>query len=154
MAPELRPWMRPEDLVLFQLEQLPWPAYTRLVETYFSVNGAQVSLIDTGLGHSDFLLTSGSQNQRFLRCCSVREAGQLENLDLLRRSMKKFQASAAILATPGDFPPQLALQALDLSIDLYSGNRLRAKIELLSNSRRREVLDSIRAQPELTDQPA
>ena len=38
VSPELRSWMRPDDLVLYQLDLLPWPAYTLLVERFYEAD--------------------------------------------------------------------------------------------------------------------
>ena len=50
MSPKLRNWMRPDDLVLYQLELLPWPAYTLLVEQFFKQSNYRLRLVSSEPG--------------------------------------------------------------------------------------------------------
>ncbi|MEH6471609.1 MAG: restriction endonuclease [Halopseudomonas sp.] len=148
MSPEFRAWMHPDDLVLYQLDLLPWPAYTRLVERFFEENDYRTRLIASEAGRTEFLLIAKTGVRYILHCCSVKAASDRGELDRLRRNMNRFQVEAGLLATPRDFGVTLISAARGLPVELYSGNRLRAKIEMLAAERRRAVMDSIRPTPE------
>lgn len=149
MSPELRSWMRPDDLVLYQLDLLPWPAYTLLVERFYEANDFRVKLIVSEPGRSEYLLVSKTGVRYILHCCSVAAASRPSVLARLRSVMCRFHVDAAILASPKDFPASIIDVAREASVDLLSGNRLRAKIEMMPAEKRRAVLDSIRPKREM-----
>ncbi len=148
MSLGLRARMHPDDLLLFQLDQLPWPAYFLLVERYFVALDYRVKPISFEPGRTAFLLVSSTGVRHLLHCCSVQATRNLGELDKLRSNMSRFRVQEGILASPTEFALGWAEAARSASVDLYSGNRLRAKIERLPVEKRRAVLDSIRAKPE------
>lgn len=148
MSPGLRAWMHPDDLILYQLDLLPWPAYSLLVERYFVAQDYRVKPIASEPGRSEFLLVSSAGVRHLLHCCSVQAAKRLGELEALRSNMSRFRVQEGVLASPTEFTLALTKAARSASVELYSGNRLRAKIESLPAEKRRAVLDSIRPKPE------
>ena len=159
MPSELRSWMRPGDLVLYQLDLLPWPAYLHLIQCYFEENAFRIKLIGAEVDSAQYLLVSQAGARQLLHCCSVPAAQRTNTLEKLRCHMSRCDIQTGILASPKDFGVTLLADARNTGVDLYSGNRLRAKIETMASERRRRVLDSIRplgAQPDFgpTESPA
>ena len=75
-----RSWMKPSDLCLFDLAQLPWPVFVRLVENYFQVQNFRTELKLCSANEAEVLLYRDQSAFALLRCYSSRHV-----VDFLRR---------------------------------------------------------------------
>ncbi len=149
MSPKLCNWMRPDDLVLYQLELLPWSAYTLLIEQFFKQSGYRLRLVRSEPGQTEYVLVDTQGARQLLYCCSAVAAGRTQSLTRLRCSMNSFHVGSGIMATPDQFSAAVIHAGREQGFDFFSGNRLRAKIEQLSVEQRYAVLDSIKAKPDV-----
>lgn len=140
-----RPWMKPDDLFLFDLDQLPWPVFVRLVEAYFQAQNLRVSLLSCGPNEAELLLYRDDSDQAFalLKCCHGRRMIDVDHVLKLQQKMDQHQAQLGFLVTPGRLTDRAYALSVNRPLQLLGGNRLRAKIENLHEDLRRKVLDSI-----------
>jgi len=148
MAPHPLPWMKPGDLILFDLELLPWPAYLRLVEAYFGVRYTALEPLHSHANRAEFLLHQAGEPEALLHCMQRRHPVALGDLTGLVAEMASTGLRRGFLFSPGTIDSAVYLRAGDANVELYSGNKLRVRIDSLRADQRRQVMDAISARPQ------
>ncbi|WP_207062625.1 restriction endonuclease [Motiliproteus sp. SC1-56] len=140
-----RPWMKPADLGLFDLPQLPWPVFVHLVDHYFRVQNFRTELKALGPNEAEILLYRDGAKDAFalLKCYPGQRMVDVDQVVRLQRHMNEQSVNLGFLVTPGKLSDHAYSLSVGRPIQLFSGNRLRAKIENLHPELRRRVLDSI-----------
>ena len=147
MSPRPLPWMKPGDLILFDLAMLPWPAYLRMVETYFQVNAMQLECRHDADNRASYQVYRDGEVQALLHCMHPRKPVALCDLGRLADELRAQGLHRGYLFSPGCIASDVYLCAGDYNVDLYSGNKLRVRVENLRVDQRRQVMDSICAKP-------
>ncbi|HEY5717671.1 MAG TPA: hypothetical protein VIS52_04195 [Motiliproteus sp.] len=143
MTPRPLPWMKPGDLILFDLEMLPWTAYLRMVETYFKVNAMALQPLREVGNRAEYLVLREGEPHALLHCMHLRKPVDINDLGRLTAAMCTHDVHRGYLFSPGTIGSAVYLCAGDYNVDLYSGNKLRVRIENLRVDQRRAVMDSI-----------
>lgn len=148
MTPRPLPWMKPGDLILFDLESLPWPAYLRLVEAFFTVRGCRLECLRHHDSRIEYMVsTDDGRPDAVLICRQSRKVIDESELWRLQQLMAAHEVRRGLLFSPGAFDSGVYLRASDVNVELYSGNKLRVRVESLRPDQRRQVMDAIAASP-------
>ncbi|WP_210398025.1 hypothetical protein [Motiliproteus sediminis] len=148
MTPRPLPWMKPGDLILFDLESLPWPAYLRLVERFFEVRERRLVCLRQQENRVEYqVFNPDGTLDAVLICRQSRRSIDESELWRLNQLMQIHSVRRGLLFSPGAFDSGVYLRASDVNVELYSGNKLRVRVESLRGDQRRQVMDAITAKP-------